>query len=116
MAIEAITFLLVKHFLLDFVFQTDEHIKYKGVYGHPSGIQHSHIHALGTMFVLAWFITPAMALYAGIIDGIIHYHIDWLKMKYGEKNINHKNFWIHLGLDQLLHQLTYIALCLVFIN
>jgi hypothetical protein len=31
-------------------------------------------------------------------------------MRYGEQDISKKEFWKHLGLDQLAHQITYILL------
>lgn len=41
----------------------------------------------------------------------LHYHIDWAKMnlnkKMGWAANTHNEFWILLGVDQLLHYLTY---------
>jgi hypothetical protein len=42
------------------------------------------------------------------VDFMLHYHIDWAKSNYGNRDIGTKAFWNHLGLDQLAHQLVYI--------
>lgn len=53
-------------------------------------------------------------LILGLVDSIIHYHIDWAKMnlnaKMGWGPKTHEEFWWLLGIDQYLHALTYIGL------
>jgi hypothetical protein len=53
-------------------------------------------------------------IWLGLIDGFIHYHIDWAKMnlnaKFGWRADKDGAFWILLGLDQFAHALTYIGL------
>jgi hypothetical protein len=45
-------------------------------------------------------------------DTVIHYHIDWAKMKlnrwFGWAPNTHEQFWWLLGLDQYLHAVTYV--------
>lgn len=52
-----------------------------------------------------------------LADFMAHYHIDWAKMNISKKlNLRPDNselFWIFLGLDQLLHHLTYFAMIAV---
>lgn len=111
-----LTLLQVKHFLADFVFQTNDHIKFKGVYGHYVGMQHSALHALLTSIVFLLLSFPILVIIVvGIIDFVLHYHVDYVKIKYGTKNSNSKRFWNEFGLDQLAHQLTYILLIAVTI-
>ena len=105
--------LLIKHWYIDFVDQSNEEIAKKGDYLHWLGIRHSFKHGILTAIIFLYFTHPAYALLAGLFDTIIHYHIDYFKVRFGEGNINNKRFWIHLGLDQLLHQMTYIGLCLI---
>jgi hypothetical protein len=45
-----------------------------------------------------------------LFDGLTHYHIDWTKMNYGNRDIMNEQFWCHLGLDQMAHQIVYIML------
>lgn len=106
------TILQIKHFLADFVFQTDRMVREKGIYGHLHGVYHSLIHSLGTFLAFS-LINVKFGTLAAIIDFVLHYHIDWAKI-----NINRhrglttqdREFWIWLGLDQMAHQLTYILL------
>jgi len=109
LVLEILVLLSIKHFILDFPLQTQYHILHKGIYGHPGGLQHAGLHGIGTFFCLFFFV-PMFAVTAAIADAIIHYHVDWIKMKFGNQNIQNSMFWTHLGLDQLAHTLTYIAI------
>lgn len=114
--IEPLILLLLfsKHFLIDFPLQTPYQYLNKGKYGHPGGLLHSGLHGLGTFLVLAFF-TPLAYLFA-IADFLIHYHIDWAKVKinthYGWKPTDDQ-FWTLLGLDQYLHAMTYIGMVIL---
>lgn len=115
--LEAFVFLLIilqiKHWYIDFVNQSMEEVESKGKYGSLHGVLHSAKHGIGTLFcVLAitgheYFV---FALILGFIDFVIHYHVDWTKMNYGNRDIQTPQFWNHLGLDQMAHQITYILL------
>jgi hypothetical protein len=112
---DAVFFLLVllqvKHWYIDFVNQTQAEIDSKGNYGALDGISHSAKHGLGTIFVfLLVGLDPALSVTLGAIDMVIHYHIDWIKMRFGTQDITTKEFWSQLGLDQLAHAFTYIGL------
>ena len=125
----AILALSIKHFIVDFPLQAFPYqYKNKGTYGHPGGLLHSGLHAIGTFIVfmlLFWWIAgPAFArvfdqalhysLLLAAADGVIHYHIDWAKMNINKKfNLGPTTsewFWQTLGADQFLHTLTYIGL------
>lgn len=104
--------LQIKHFLFDFVFQTNRMIYEKGIYGARYGIYHSFLHAFGTFIAFGW-IHPLLGISAAFVDFIFHYHTDWAKININKK-YNYgpadKEFWLWLGLDQLVHQFTYIFL------
>lgn len=109
----------VKHFLFDFVFQTPYQIRNKGTYGHPGGLLHSGLHVAGTAAALA-VVSPPAGLFAAILVGefVVHYHVDW-----GKEQIMRRHgttgdafFWRLTGFDQLLHQITYVAIAYVAIN
>ena len=100
--------LLIKHWYIDFVNQTTIEVRGKGSYGNIHGIMHSLKHGLFTSFIFVVIADPMPGLLIGFLDFILHYHIDWIKMNFGNQNINDKKFWNHLGLDQLAHQLCYI--------
>ena len=105
--------LQIKHWYIDFVNQSDEEVKYKAVYGNFIGMGHSFKHGLGTMLCLLIIAGYPYIIYAailGLIDFAIHYHVDWAKMNWGSRDIQNKKFWAHLGLDQMMHQFTYILM------
>lgn len=100
----------LKHWVIDFIMQTDAQVKGKAIYGDLTGISHSFEHALGTGLVLLIFIKeyPILLLFVSILDGLLHYHIDWAKMNWGNRDITNPKFWNHLGLDQMAHQICYV--------
>jgi hypothetical protein len=105
----------VKHFIVDFPMQTPFQWQNKGTYGHLGGILHAGLHAAATLAILMLFNIPFIASFLlALAEGIVHYHIDWAKMNInrakGWECNKHAQFWVLLGFDQLLHQLTYIAL------
>ena len=107
--------LQIKHWYIDFVNQDMEEVNHKGTYLHWLGVKHSLKQGIGT-FWCVWVIVGGhfgdmvYALALGMSDFLIHYHIDWLKMNYGNRDIQSPAFWNHLGLDQMAHQLTYLAI------
>lgn len=107
--------LQLKHFIIDFPLQTRYQWANKGIYGHLGGVLHATLHALGT-FPILFIVTDEalLSLYLALADGVIHYHVDWAKTKInaatGWTPTGHPEFWVLLGLDQFLHQLTYIGI------
>lgn len=117
-----ILFLLqVKHFYADFVMQTYVQTVRKGIYFDLVGISHSLDHIACSLLVLfgaSFFITLPVAsiIVLCLIEGIIHYHIDWFKVHYGIKDNTKSRFWTEFGMDQLAHQLTYIGMLYILLN
>lgn len=103
--------LFFKHWLIDFVWQSKEEIQHKGIYGNWLGLKHSVKHGIGTMIVF-FFGDPAVygLILIGMLDFIIHYHIDWFKVRFGTKDSTTNVFWAQFGLDQMLHYFTYLWL------
>jgi hypothetical protein len=92
----------------------------KGVYFNPIGISHSLDHGWTTLLALLIFnvvhpLSVIAIVVTSLIETVIHYHIDWTKVKYGSKDITKPVFWSEFGLDQLAHQLTYIAMVYVLV-
>ncbi len=123
--------LVIKHFVADFLFQTNWMAINKGTFLHPGGLAHSGLHALFTLvlLVLAKAYVPAgWLLICGITvaEFVIHYAIDYGKMNLDKKLnyshltfengeptsrvITHTGYYLLLGADQLLHYLTYAAI------
>ena len=105
--------LQVKHFVIDFPLQTKYQWSNKGTYGHLGGLLHALLHGIGTFLCIAIIDIPS-AIILSFADIVIHYHIDWAKMNINKKMTwgptTHEEFWWLLGLDQLLHQVTYIGM------
>jgi hypothetical protein len=102
--------LQLKHWYIDFVAQTPEMVAGKGIYGNPKGVLHSAQHSLATFVILLFFVSPLFAVLLAAFDFVTHYHIDWVKMNYGCRDIQNPKFWNHLGLDQMAHQIVYLLI------
>lgn len=114
-----IVILEVKHFLFDYPLQSTFQVTNKGTYGHPGGIIHSGLHVLGTS-VAFLVITPTLAIGAAILvaEFVLHYHIDWTKdniMRRSGLTASQRRFWLAIGVDQLLHHLTYVGIAAVLV-
>ncbi|MEL7114315.1 MAG: DUF3307 domain-containing protein [Pseudomonadota bacterium] len=106
--------LQIKHLCADYLFQTDYMVAHKGTYRHPGGLLHAGLHAILTAIILGVAGVP-MALVAGLsaAEFIAHYHIDWGKEQVSRRAAltpDKVNFWRAHGIDQMLHQVTYLAL------
>ena len=117
--IEILVVLQIKHFICDYPLQTLWQLKNKGTYGHPGGIVHSGLHAVGTCAAFL-VVTPPLAIGIGIIAGefVLHYHIDWAKEQVIRRmgwTATQREFWWAIGFDQLLHHLTYIAIAAILV-
>jgi hypothetical protein len=113
-------FLQVKHWYADFVIQTYMQTVKKGVWLHPIGISHSIDHAYCSMIVLFIFslFVPVSLIYVLILpffEGVVHYIIDFVKVKYGCKDNTKPLFWNQFGLDQLAHQLCYLIMVFILL-
>jgi len=111
----ALVMLFVKHWAVDFVWQTPRMTEEKGQYGKWHGILHSLQHAVCTFLIFVLAGVP-FAFSVAVLDFITHYHIDWIKMNYGNRDITTPEFWNHLGLDQLAHSLVYLLIVGIFIR
>jgi len=123
--------LLLKHYIFDFPLQRSPALySHKGKYGHLGGIKHAALHAWGTLIVMCFFAPPGvlgLILALSVLDGLIHYHIDYLKVLVTRKfnwsqmkggadphlAIYNQNYFDAIGLDQLCHNATYILLVLL---
>lgn len=105
--------LFLKHWYVDFVVQTPGEIENKGTYLHWQGIKHAVKHGIGTFMVLAYNLGLGDVLLLASLDMMIHYHVDWAKLKiqtHMQLTAQHAGYWNLFGLDQLAHALTYILL------
>ena len=109
--------LATKHAIFDFFLQSLAQIRNKRFYGHPSGLLHAAGHAAGTC--LAFFVLPptiAVGIGIVVVEFFVHYHIDWLKEQIVYRRQfrpEQSVFWWTFGIDQWLHQLTYVGIAAV---
>jgi Protein of unknown function (DUF3307) len=111
----AIAYLMVKHAVADFFVQTESQRREKGIYGATGGLTHSLTHIVLTAPVFLLLPTLETGMIAALLaaEFVLHYHIDWTKEQVVRRNgwTSHDTpFWWAIGLDQLLHGLTYVAL------
>ena len=102
--------LFLKHWYVDFVSQTNEHIDGKFIYGNLKGIEHAFWHGLLTALIFGLVVPPYLSLMLGLADMLLHYHIDYAKIQFERKELSEKKGWSVFGFDQLAHQLTYVIL------
>lgn len=104
----------LKHFIADFVVQTEYQWRNKGTYGHPGGFVHAGIHAAGSVLaVLVLGVSAGGLALVLAADFVIHYHLDWCKERFNrQRNLSHTDalYWVSFGVDQFLHQMTYLAI------
>ena len=121
MEILLLLFLLqIKHWYADFVIQTYMQTVKKGVWLNPIGISHSIDHVWGTLVVLLILnffvpISVSTILIIALVEGMIHYCIDFVKVKYGCKDNTKPLFWNQFGMDQLAHQACYLIIAAILL-
>lgn len=106
------TLLVIKHFIADFVLQFPYMVEQKGTYGAKGGVDHAIIQGVPTLLILLPFVSNINdAIILSVLDMVVHYHIDWIKMNIAKGlTTADRDYWIWLGFDQLLHYLTYIGI------
>lgn len=106
--------LQIKHWYVDFVNQSMEEVHSKGIYGDGPGLEHSAKQGIGTLIAILCVTGTDYIAFAAVlafIDFVLHYHIDWAKININKRKnytVKDSEFWMWLGFDQLLHQLTYL--------
>lgn len=105
--------LQIKHCYADFYLQTYMQTVKKGVWLDPIGLSHTFEHMYCSLIVLMLFsvfvpMSAVIIVWAVLIEGLVHYLVDYFKVKYGSKDNTKPIFWTQFGLDQLAHQLTYL--------
>jgi hypothetical protein len=105
--------LQIKHCYADFYLQTYMQTVKKGVWMDPIGLSHTVDHIYSSLIVMLGFslfvsINPISIIFVVTVEGTIHYLIDFIKVKYGCKDNTKPIFWTQFGLDQLVHEMTYL--------
>ncbi len=98
----------------DFWWQTPWMLANKGRWGHPGGLAHAGLHAgMSLLLMLTFGVALSLALLGAVFECAVHYHIDWAKARYSlakGHTCEEDGYWRAVGLDQLAHHLTYLAM------
>ena len=103
----------LKHFICDFLLQTDWMALTKGQpgrEGYRALFIHAAIHGIGTLIITVIF-APAL-WWLGFVDFVIHAIVDRIKGVFTYKKgwtPNDRMFWWTLGADQEAHNFTHFA-------
>jgi len=104
----------LKHFIADYLLQTGWMIAGKGSFVQPGGYAHAGVHALGSAIVLLAARIPLPAVAALVVaEFVVHYLLDHAKVLYSggiDPDEDAQRFWAMHGLDQFLHQATYVVM------
>jgi hypothetical protein len=113
-----ICLLQIKHMFADYFLQTPKMLSGRGEYLHVGRAQHAGIHALGSALVLLVMGAGLpFLLIVVLVEWFVHFNIDWGKAKLSDSlgyGPDQAGYWRLAGLDQALHQLTYVAMTLVW--
>ena len=117
MTMELILLLLtVKHAFVDLFLQSLHHnMKKRNYFG---GWPHYTEHAVATFVVVIWFTSFPFCILIALLDGVLHWHIDYTKhvvqTKWNITPTNNKQlYWCIQAVDQSLHFITYFRLVLL---
>lgn len=104
----------LKHMLGDYVLQNAYMLQHRRVWGHPGGLAHVAVHAALTLPLLLIAGVHGLLFPAILVgEALFHYHVDWVKdgliARDGLTPSDRRYWWIS-GIDQLLHQLSYLVI------
>jgi hypothetical protein len=110
--------LQVKHMFADFFMQTPRMLSARSVYLHIGRVQHAGVHAILSALVFIIIGAPFFfVVVLCIFEGVLHFHIDFAKGCHSDKaghGPDKPAYWRAFGVDQTLHQLTYVAMIWVW--
>ncbi|MEM1076158.1 MAG: DUF3307 domain-containing protein [Pseudomonadota bacterium] len=113
-----LSLLQVKHMFADFFWQNEFMLGDRDKYIHPGRMVHAGIHAVASFIAFVIMgASFAFVLVLVLAEWVVHYHIDFWKGRYTAKNDltpADASFWRATGVDQALHQFTYIAMILAW--
>ena len=105
--------LTAKHFVADFPLQNKFMLRKTNVNGWQIPLlTHAGVHGVLTALVL-FPVLGWEAILFGIGDFGFHLIIDFWKSRFARYHPFEKMYWVAFGVDQLLHQVTYIAIAVI---
>jgi hypothetical protein len=100
--------------LADFFLQTKAMLDGRETYIHSGRFMHAGVHAVGSVICFLLVGSPLVfILPVVLVEWMVHFHIDWWKARHTallRLTPDHAAFWRAIGMDQALHQFTYVAM------
>ena len=111
----ALIFLLqTKHLFADFFLQTPRMLCNRGVYFHIGRLQHAGLHSAGSLLAMVLVgVSAPLAILVAAVELVLHFHIDWGKGRWSDytgHGPDQAGYWRAFGVDQALHQWTYLLM------
>lgn len=104
----------IKHMFADYFLQTRRMLDGRSEYWHLGRAQHAGVHALGSILALLIVGTSfGFIIVLALLEWVVHFNIDYGKARVTKKLMlrpDQASFWRAAGMDQCLHQLTYVAM------
>lgn len=108
---------VLKHFIADYLLQTQRIAEAKAKGSFPLVLLHASGHGLGTLIITLW-VAPKF-WWLALVDIGVHLLIDLGKSALNRRlSLTPSNtpFWWLLGADQALHQLTHFVLIVIIVS
>ena len=120
---DPVTFVIVllfllqtKHLFADFYLQTPRMLRDRGRYLHLGRLQHAGLHAVGSLVAMVVVgVAVPLALGVAVVEWVVHFHIDFGKGRWSDRTghgPHQAGYWRAFGVDQALHQWTYLVMAL----
>lgn len=110
----------LKHYVADYFLQPGWMLAGKGNVFQAGGYAHAGIHAGLSLFVLLAVGTSiGLALALAAAEFVLHYALDYAKIHYSggaQADSRPRRFWVLHGIDQIAHQLTYVAMIYIVLR
>lgn len=110
----------IKHMLADYFLQTKIMLDGRDAYIHLGRFLHAGVHALGSVIAFGIMGAPLVFVVPVVLlEWAVHFHIDWWKGRHTSgQNLTPQDaaYWRALGVDQALHQLTYLAMIWLWVS
>lgn len=108
--------LQIKHMFADFYLQTPFMLINRSVFVHPGRVMHCVIHSASSALIFMVMGFPLwLTVGVALVEFVVHYVIDFGKGVWSERaghTPSDASYWRAFGVDQMLHQLTYIGMIL----
>jgi hypothetical protein len=106
--------LQTKHLFADFFLQTPRMLRDRGLYLHVGRLQHAGLHAAGSLIAMVVVGVPmTLAAVVAALEWAVHFHVDWGKGRWSDHTghgPHQAGYWRAFGVDQALHQWTYLVM------